>query len=147
MIKRVLLKIANLRVFPVHWDWRRIAELWILGYVTVTGCIFWVHPHSLASPVYLPMTSLFNATQWAIVMWSVAVGHAVSLWLNGTCPKFSPVIRTTACFIHFGLLALIANTFHRVEAYWPVGTMVFISVLVFAALSVSIQDLAKRYAA
>lgn len=131
------------RVFPSHWDWRRVMEFGIAAYQGSVGAVAFVHPKTLRHSSYEALLDFFPPQVWGLNLWSVALLHAFCIAFNGRHPLYSGVMRTVACTAHLGVMLLIGLAYWKVGDFYRIVTTAFLTLGVLAALSIATEDIAS----
>lgn len=113
--------------FPTHWDYRRVSEILVAGYATALGVVLMVLPETLSASHYSGFGGPDGAWTLGFTVLVAATLHSWALWLNGSKPHLSRMVRKIACASHMAVNILFAVEFAREGIYW--GTIVICLVL------------------
>jgi hypothetical protein len=131
------------RVFPAHWDWRRVLEFGVASYQAAVGVVAFVHPQTLLHSSYAALLDMFSPQVWGLNLWAVALMHAACIAVNGRHPLYSGISRTIACTLHLGVMLLIGLAYWKVGDFYRLVTTGYLTLGVLCALSIATEDIAR----
>lgn len=111
-----------INLFPPTWDRRKVTEIKVTVYQLAVATIWWVDRDALSHPVYDPINAVARPREWAVIMFAIALGHAIGLCINGRRPVFSASVRLIAAICHFALAITLAWMFYLSGAPWGVAS-------------------------
>lgn len=120
--------------FPTHWDYRRVLEVLVAAYATALGLTLMIVPETLAASHYRGFGGPDGAWMLGLTVLMAATLHSWSLWLNGSAPRLSTLIRKIACGSHMAVNIFFAIEFARQGVYWGTIIMCLILTMIYLAM-------------
>lgn len=119
--------------FPPAWGRRRVDEARVALYSGVVGGIFMAFPKVLDS---YPTVLGGSQGAWLLgtLMMAAATAHVMALWINGSNPPLSRLIRMLACIGHASILLTFLTVFIMVGSYWGAASMGLVLSLLYSAM-------------